>query len=366
MQLDNKQINFIQDRANERIIEIFEALDIDYIENGDYIQSACPVHEGDNPRALYWATQSCHWKCMTHHCEQDESTGGSTSVFGLVRGTLFARTGKKCSFREAINFVSGVLGINNNAIDNSSLSDRDFELQKIVKQYKSRIRQNISDVNLQHLSTVVPLLKPDTTYYPKRGVSQGIIDKYHISICLDQTKPFKNRAFFPILDESGKYVMGWSGRSIYGECNECHLYHHAKVSCPSKEYFGIYAKWRHSKNLSKEKCLYNFSFAKIHIGKEQTAIICEGPGDVWSLETAGIKNSVAIFGLSISKQQRKLLQKAGALTLYIVLDSDIPGQEAIERIKKNLMYYFQLKFISLDKHDLGEMKPEEIYKLEIN
>ncbi len=111
MKLDSQHINFIQERANERIIEIFEALEIDYIENKDYLQCACPIHQGDNPRGLYWATQSCHWKCMTRQCQENESTGPSSSIFGLVRGTLSARMNKQCSFRDSVNFVSAVLGI---------------------------------------------------------------------------------------------------------------------------------------------------------------------------------------------------------------------------------------------------------------
>jgi DNA primase len=101
--------------------------------------------------------------------------------------------------------------------------------------------------------------------------------------------------------------------------------------------------------------------AKSHITRSHTAIICEGPGNCWALDAAGIQNSVAIFGLTISKQQRQLLQQAGALTLIVAFDNDKAGQDAKARLAKNLEHYFRLFFVEPNSDDdVGSMSAEAI------
>jgi len=353
-----QEVQFVQERASERIDEIFDALGIDYRERNDYIQCACPVHEGDNPRSLYWAIQSSHWKCMTKHCEQEQITGPSNSVFGLVRGTMSQKTGHQWGFQRAVAFVAKVLNLQLSQMDDET--EADIEINKAIKEHKKR-QQNKYDKEETLLVDVLPMLQPDDVYYPSRGISKETIDRYHISFCGQKGKPFFQRAFFPVLDETGRVVAGWSGRSVWEQCSECQMYHGPMMYCPDDTKRGIYVKWKHSKGFRSEQHLYNYWYAKPFIAKFGSAIVCESPGNCWALDAAGIKNSVAMFGLSMSNTQRQLLQKAGALTLVFVLDNDEPGKQAIERLSKDFGYYFRLFFITPeDVNDVGDMVPEEI------
>ena len=125
----------------------------------------------------------------------------------------------------------------------------------------------------------------------------------------------------------------------------------------------FYEKWLHSKNFRKEKYLYNYWFSKYNIARTGTAIICESPGNVWAYEMAGIKNSVAIMGLNMSKTQRQLLQKAGAVTLILTFDNDEKrrGQDAAEKLSEELNHYFRVINISIkEAKDIAEMSSDQI------
>lgn len=360
-QFEKAEIDFIQKRACERITEIFDALGIEYTERYDYIQSACPVHDGNNDRGLFWAIRSSHWQCKTRGCHKDPKTGPSNSVFGLVRGTMSRKTEKPWTFRQSVVFIIQALGLK--GWENSQMDAQDVAIAKIIKEHKKNKKPIPSSEGIL-LTDVIHLLQKDTIYYPNRGVPEDILDKYHISFCDTKGKPMYKRAFFPVLDVTGKIVVGWSGRSIYDKCVNCSMYHHPeRKECPDKKYRSLYAKWKHTTGFHGETSLYNIWFAKHFMNKTGTAILCEGPGDVWAYETAGIKNSVALLGTSISRHQRMMLQNAGALTVVCTFDGDKAGQAATQLLQKDLNNYFRVFCVNLkDGKDVGDMLPEDIYK----
>jgi 5S rRNA maturation endonuclease (ribonuclease M5) len=357
--MNSNIIESIQQTANDRVAEIFDALNLDYNERPNYLQCKCPIHDGDNPRSLYWTIPTPHWRCVTRHCERDTITGPSSSIFGLVRGTLSNRLKKPCTFLQAVDFVIKVLGLKYDS--KHSVNDESLIIDRTIREYRRKIKVQ-KPTNAILLCDVLSTLTPDDLYYPNRGIPPDIIKKYHISICRNAQKPFFNRAFFPVLDETGKYVIGWSARSIFDKCEKCNLYHSDTTQkCPDQKYQTLYAKWRHSKDFKTESILYNYWSAKYFIKSGGVAIICEGPGDVWTLETAEIKNSVAMFGLNLSKQQRLLLQRAGALTLVFILDNDDAGKRAIDKLNNELQWFFKLVFIAPNNvNDIGDMLLGEI------
>ncbi|RLC89026.1 MAG: hypothetical protein DRJ03_00250 [Chloroflexi bacterium] len=354
----SQDIPFIQARACERVAEVFDALGIDYIERHDYLQAACPVHEGDNQRAMFWAIRSNHWQCKTRGCHCDPVTGPSSSIFGLVRGTMSRKTGKEWGFQQAVKFVAQALGLEQCRAD--SVTAQDIEIAKIIK--RNRKKQNVVQGQGVPLATMVQHLKPDQVYYPNRGISPEIIARYHISFCNTKGKPMYKRAFFPVLDATGRHVVGWSGRSIYDKCPKCGMHHHPeRASCPDAQYGGVYTKWKHSKDFHGELCLYNLWYAKPFISKTGTVILCEGPGDVWAYEAAGIRNSVALLGLSMSRQQRLMLQNAGALTVVCTFDNDEAGRKAMRKLDRDLTHYFRVFCVTPDTvKDVGDMFAEDI------
>lgn len=351
-------VDFVQDRACERITEVFDALGCDYTERHDYIQSACPVHGGENQRGMFWAIRSNHWQCKTRGCHKDPITGPSTSIFGLVRGAMSLKTGKKWDFPQTVNFVTQALGLKDYPKDMATAQD--IEIARMLKIHRKK--HAVPKDHGALLSETIKYLRPDQVYYPNRGILPDIIAKYHISFCNNKDKPMYKRAFFPVLDDKGRYIVGWSGRSIYDKCSKCKMHHHPdRASCPDPKYKGKYTKWKHSTDFRAEKCLYNIWYAKPFISKTGVVILCEGPGDVWAYEKAGIRNSVAILGTSMSRQQRLMLQNAGALTIICTFDNDESGQKAMKRMEEELTHYFRIFCVTpATVNDVGDMFSSDI------
>lgn len=341
-------VKFVQDRACERVQEIFDAFDLSYFESIDYFHMKCPVHNGDNERGMFWAKNTNHWQCITRGCQKDQITGRSNSIFGLIRGIMAAR-GTPISFRCAVDWTSDLLCLRGTC-------DR-TEQKRITA--KKEDRPEIAKRFIE-LKDVVGYLNRDCTYFPSRGISQDILARYHVSICNTPNKSMYQRAFFPVLDVSGRKILGWSGRSIFDKCEKCGMYHSTKVDCTNVTLTSRFAKWKHTKGFRKGQSLYNIWFAKSHINKSRTAIICEGAVDVWRLEMSGFRNSVGIMGTSISKEQRLLLQQAGALTLILALDNDEAGRKGTATIVDQLSSYFRIFVADIPKKDIGEMNVAEI------
>lgn len=341
----------VQEAAIHRVRDIFRALSIDFAESDGYLRAACPIHQGENDRGMYWVFRTGHWKCLTQHCECEQITGPSSSIFGLVRGTLSIRTGKDMSFNDAIETVAGILGLSDVVLP---------EFSSVVD--LTPRRRKVSTKLLPVLRDVLKFLRRDDVYYPFRGVPAEIIRKYHISYCDNPAKPMYNRAFFPVLDENGEYVMGWSGRIVFEQCQQCKHYHHPQDGCDNC--WTTKAKWFHSSNFKSSNTLYNLWHAKPFISSSRVAILCEGPGDCWGCEVAGVKNSVGILGSTITKPQMNLLQKSGAIHVVVCLDGDSAGRKGTEGIVKKLDQLFNVRTVELpDEADIGSMTSENVRNL---
>ena len=110
--------------------------------------------------------------------------------------------------------------------------------------------------------------------------------------------------------------------------------------------------------------LYNYWFAKDHIKSQRYAIIVESPGNVWRLEEAGIKNSVAIFGSSLSNNQKMILDISGAMSLVLLMDQDDAGRKAAKQIAEKCNRIYNVHNIDIDYPDVAAMTIEQI-KLEL-
>lgn len=160
---------------------------------------------------------------------------------------------------------------------------------------------------------------------------------------------FRNRLVVPILDASGKHVLGFGGRSLPNVEPPF-----ASVQQPQKDtnfYNPKYLNSPESLVFSKKDILFG-----AHLLQQQTkepaltgaessrrrsdVVIVEGYLDVIALRTAGFHGSVASMGTALSKQQLllgcKLASQVGG-RLVLCLDNDNAGMAAVERVCSNGM-----------------------------
>ena len=118
---------------------------------------------------------------------------------------------------------------------------------------------------------------------------------------------------------------------------------------------------KHSKGF-KKSVLYGLNIAKDFMGKKKVLFLLEGQGDVWRMHEAGFKNSVSIFGSSISDDQLLILEQSGALNLIILTDYDDAGKKAAKQIVKKCGRRFNYYRPEISKKDVGEMTIEQIHE----
>ena len=163
----------------------------------------------------------------------------------------------------------------------------------------------------------------------------------------------------PVYNDKYTYVAGFLGRSIWPKCNRCDKWHEPESNCPKTAYeIKESEKWLNG-SFQSTNYLYNYWFALPHIQKSGVAILVEGAGDVWRLEENGIHTSLALFGTELTDPQRVLLDRSGALSIIVMLDSDKAGREGAKKLKSQLGRQYRMYFPKI-KDDAGELNRDEI------
>lgn len=123
---------------------------------------------------------------------------------------------------------------------------------------------------------------------------------------------YRGRIIFPVHNQSGK-ILGFGARVIKNN-DKAPKY----INTPENE---IYVK---------SKLLYGAYFARQAIDKADECLLVEGYTDVISLHQAGIENTVASGGTSLTTDQLRLIKKYTS-NLTIIYDGDSAGIKAALR-----------------------------------
>lgn len=326
----------------------------------------CPIHMGDNPRALnLYRTGHTHpgyWQCLTKHCEKIFQP----TIIGFIRGVLSRKNGwqsredKAVSFPETLKWCCELVG---QKIDELKINPAEIEKRKFAAGISKMATKTAAGAGLTR-QQIRQRLQIPAEYFIKRGWSKEILDHYDIGLCNNSKLPFYNRIVVPVYDNQHKSSIGFIARSIYDKCDKCDYYHDNNSNCPSQKIEQDRStKWLNSRGFNRESYLYNFWSAKDYIEDSNTVCICEGPGDIWRLEEAGIKCGVAMFGTALTDRQQVLLETSGAMKILLLTDNDEPGHLAAEDIQRKLFRSFKIIRPKFDAHDIGEMKIGDVQLL---
>ena len=364
---DQNKLKVICDQVCDNIENLLNALDIEEFKmSNKMITMSCPIHGGDNPSAVnIYHTGDYYrgnWRCRTHNCD---STFKS-SIIGFVRGVLsktkyrWNREGDEtASFQEAVDFCLSLLNKNIKDIKISRADAEKNTFARIVENVK-QTNQNSSPLSKITKAQVRESLQIPSQYYLDRGYTKEILNRYDVGLCDNPNKEMHNRRVVPIYSIDGKVIVGCTGRSVFGSCSKCGHYHMSTSKCPDKEDVWKYCKWKHNYGFKSQEHLYNFWFAKDHIQKSRSIILVESPGNVWRLEEAGIHNSVAIFGSSLSDKQKLLIDSSGAMNIILLMDNDDAGQKAINQITEKCKKIYRIYSPTFEGPDVGELSIEDI------
>lgn len=335
----------IKEEANHKIEHIMEMLGIlpDNISLANYeIRMPCPVHDGDNPTAFCYSLKTKRWRCYTQGCHEKDS-----SIFGLVQMVLSNKNDKEVSFIQSAVWLAKLLNIDvniddNNVYDVNELAVRTLN-QKVkdmrsIKSYTNDRFQSKDFIPFplrQIRNTIIP-----SPYFLEKGFTEHTLKKFYVGFCDEIGKPMYLRSFAPIIDERNESVIGVTGRTYLEKCEYCGLHHKTGSGCPADNpNIKSYPKWKHY-GFNKSLVIYNLNHSGRYIKNSSMAIITEGPKDVWWFDQHGIKNSVGIFGLHLSRFQIAKLIEYNVTKIVLALDNDARGIEATEKIKEKVYKYF--------------------------
>jgi len=142
---------------------------------------------------------------------------------------------------------------------------------------------------------------------------------------------FRNRAMFPISNESGR-VIAFTGRTLATDEKAGPKY----LNSPET---AIY---------SKSKVLFNLDHAKEAMRKLDYAILVEGQMDCISVYAAGFHNVIASSGTAFTDLQARLLGRFSK-NVVVNFDPDTAGAKATERTLGLLVQEeFQIKVLTLE------------------
>ena len=351
-------------RGMERFDELMETFGLSfYMDNRKYT-AACPIHGGDNELAIniyYDGDDFCgNWQCHTQQCEEHFLP----SLVGFIRGIMshqqFGWTGpndRYTPFGEAVEYLVNFLGAQANNLN----VERFTEQSRFIKQVKMLQEKKHTITGIRR-ELVTKSLNIPATYYVERGYSSDVLKEYDVGLCNTIGKPMVNRAVVPVYEDTGKLMVGCTGRSIFEMCPNCKGYHSITVECPESKSLAkkMYPKWKHSSGFKNDEYLYNYWKAKKYIQESGVAILVESPGNCWRLCEAGIKNCVGIFGTSLSVKQKQILDSSGAMSLIIILDNDEAGKKGAKTIQKQCERLYRLYYPTLDVNDIGDMSIDKV------
>jgi len=111
--------------------------------------------------------------------------------------------------------------------------------------------------------------------------------------------------------------------------------------------------------------LYGLSWAKEHVIRHGTAVLCEGYTDVIAFHGAGVEAAVATCGTAVTEDHIRRLKNFGATRLVLGYDADAAGQGAAERFHAwEQGHGLDIRVAALpagaDPADVGRQDPEAL------
>lgn len=307
---------------------------IPLIAKGKNFFGVCPFHDDTNP-SMSVSRDKQIYTCFSCH-----ATG---NVF------TFLMNYEHIDFKEALKYLGDKVGIDTGSIH---LTKKETKYDKLYDAYNLSVKYYQNNIN----ST---LGKKAKEYLAKRGIDDKIIKEFEIGLSLDKRDDltklltsknyelvtlnriglsndahdiYQDRIMFPLYDVSGR-VVGFSGR-IYKDTSQ-----------------NKYLNTKETEIFKKGEMLYHYHVAREECREKKSVIVMEGFMDVIRASSIGIKNTVALMGTALTKEQIALIKRLST-NIILCLDGDGPGQHATQSIGDTLLEQgLEIKVVRLPDSD---------------
>ena len=243
------------------------------------------------------------------------------------------------SYPEALRYLANKYGI--------TIEEKEQSPEELMAQNEREKMFNINAFAQQYFSETMKNneegLAIGMSYFKERGFRDAIINKFQLGYCLNQRDAFiqhaikngyskdlllkiglasgnedrmydkyQGRVIFPIHNLTGK-VIGFGARILSSDKTKAKY-----LNSPESEIY------------NKSQTLYGIYFAKNEISRLDNCILVEGYADVLSMHQAGIENTVASSGTSLTTEQIRLIGRY-TKNITILYDGDNAGIHAALR-----------------------------------
>ena len=307
---------------------------IPLVARGKNFFGVCPFHDDSNP-SMCVSREKQIYTCFSCH-----ATG---NVF------TFLMNYEHIDFRETLRYLGEKVGVNVSGIQ---IKQKSNKFDKLYEAYRFSVKYFQNNLSSSYG-------KMAKSYLAGRGITEEIIKEFEIGLSLDsrddltkllQKKEYdlatlnriglssddhdiyNDRIMFPLYDVSGN-VVGFSGR-IYRDNGQ-----------------NKYLNTKETDIFKKGEMLYHYHIAREECRLKKSVIVMEGFMDVIRASTIGIKNTVALMGTALTKEQIALLKRLSN-NIILCLDGDGPGVHAATSIGEMLLDQgIEVKVIMLPDND---------------
>lgn len=316
----------------DTIMSILDAVRIEEVV-GDFVSlkkrganliGVCPFHKEKTPSFIVSPAKGI-FKCF-----------GCGKAGDSVR---FIMEHEHYSYPEALRFLANKYGI--------IIEEKEQSPEELMAQNE---REKMFNINTFAQQYFYETMKNDEegravgmSYFRERGFRDAIVDKFQLGYCLNQRDAFiqyalkngyskelllktglasgneermydryQGRVIFPIHNLTGK-VIGFGARILGGDKTKAKY-----LNSPESDIY------------NKSQTLYGIFFAKNEISRLDNCILVEGYADVLSMHQAGIENTVASSGTSLTTEQIRLISRY-TKNITILYDGDAAGIHAALR-----------------------------------
>ena len=307
---------------------------IPLVARGKNYFGVCPFHDDSNP-SMCVSREKQIYTCFSCHATGNVYT--------------FLMNYEHIDFKEALKYLGEKVGVNTKGIH---IQKKSTKYDKLYEAYNLSLKYFQNNLNSSYG-------KDAREYLKQRQIDEKIIKEFEIGLSLeskdDLTKLLTNknydlvtlnriglssdnhdiyndRIMFPLYDVSGN-VVGFSGR-IYKDNGQ-----------------NKYLNTKETDIFKKGEMLYHYHIAKEECREKKYVIVMEGFMAVIRASSIGVRNTIALMGTALTKEQINLLKRLSK-NIVICLDGDNPGQNATLNIGNTLIEQdFNVKVIVLPSKD---------------
>lgn len=292
---------------------------IPLVARGKNFFGVCPFHDDSNP-SLCVSREKQIYTCFSCH-----ATG---NVF------TFLMNYEHMDFRETLHYLGEKVGIDVSSVHikkKNTMFDSFYDAYQFsLKYFQNNLQSKLGKDARNYLATrkiddsVIKEFEIGLSLNNSNDLTNLLVNKKYnlsdlnkIGLSSDDRDVYIDRIMFPLYDLTGK-VVGFSGR-IYQNNGQ-----------------NKYLNTKETSIFKKGQLLYHYHVAREECRLKKSVIVMEGFMDVIRASTIGVRNTVALMGTALTREQLELIKRLST-NVILCLDGDDPGVHATINIGDMLL-----------------------------